>query len=132
MGGLPKDKPNSGAYRTGMRIQLLIGVAAGTGKTREEFALGFLRGKQQGSEVRRECETKEIGIFHRKCLEVIEEIPFDGKPTKFRVLYSVLWGKEIDIVGVTTFGSPPEEWEELRGVSEVMSEFVLIGPNFGK
>ena len=44
----------------------------------------------------------------------------------------MMWGKELDMVVLTTFGTPKENWEKVAPISKVMSEFELIGPNLGK
>ena len=130
---ISKDKPINGAYETGVRIQLLIGVAEGTGKSREQFVSEALGAKASvAHEVIRNCEPVDMGTFVRQCLEVVEETSFRGENVKFRVLYSAMWFKEMDMVALSIFGSPREEWASVSEVSDRMAQFTLIGPRFGK
>jgi hypothetical protein len=129
---ISREEPQNGAYLTGLKIQLFLAVADKTGKSRETFALDFLTAKEHNAEVVNACDTEDTGNFHRRCLEVIEELPIDGEPTRFRILYSMLWGKDRDLVALTTFGSPAEEWESVEEIARTMAEFVLIGPDFGR
>ena len=127
-----KDEPEGFSYATGLRIQLIFDVAKKTGESREKYVSDFIEHKRKTVEVLDSCEAQDAGLFMRKCLEVVESTMFRGKVTQFRVLYSMLWGKETDMIAVTTFGSPVSEWESVKDISRVMSEFELIGPNFGK
>jgi len=55
-----------------------------------------------------------------------------GKPTPFHILYSVMWGKKMDMAVVSIFGAPPETWDAVAPIANQMATFMLIGPNFGK
>ncbi len=127
-----KEDPITGPYRTGMRIQLLVGVASGAGKPPEIFARDFIQDKTRTSEVLRQCAIEDSGQFYRQCLEVLEDIPPPVGPGKYRVLYSVFWGKKMDMVVVSTFGAPPSTWSDVAPIADTMSRIELIGPNFGK
>lgn len=124
-----QEDPDKGPYKTGLRIQLLIGVAEGTGQSRKAFVQNFIAEKRAAvTEVLSDCPRADVGKFYRKCLEVIEPISGDN----YRILYSMMWGKELDMVVLTTFGTPKENWDKVAPISEVMSVFELIGPNLGK
>lgn len=129
---ISREDPAKGPYKTGLRIQLLVGVTKGTGKAREDFVQTFISGKRSSSEVKRSCPTTDLGQFYRQCIEVIESVPPPSGPGPYRILYSLMWGKEMDMVVVSTFGAPAETWQTASPLADAMTEFRLIGPNFGK
>jgi hypothetical protein len=130
---LTKEDPSKGPYKTGLRIQMLVGVEKGTGKSRETFVNEQLDEKRSSTKVIRDCQVSDIEGFHRRCLEVIESIRLgDLPPADFHVLYTFMWGTEMDIVVVSIFGAPPEEFPAIASTANAMSEFRLIGPGFGK
>lgn len=126
------DKATKDGFETGLRIQMLVGVAKGTKQSTESFAKKFLQKKIGSAKVINECPATDQGDFTRQCLEVIESIQRPEGPKEFRVLYSVFWGNKLDMVVVNTFGTPNEKWETFKSISEVMSNIQLIGPDFGK
>lgn len=117
-------------YDTGWRTQVLIGVESGTKRPRADFANNFLQQKRASSQVLRDCAPGEQGAFIRACLEVVEDIKTPTGNRKFRVLYSVFWGQQIDMVAITTAGTPEQNWDNVRPIFEVMQGFVLVGANF--
>jgi hypothetical protein len=121
-----------GYYETGLRIQMIVGIQKKTGKTQQAFAQSFLEEKHRGGTVLSECQPAEQGQFMRQCLEVLENISMDGTARPFHVSYSAFWGKAMDMVVITTFGTPADRWAEFKTTAGVMNKFVLIGPNFGK
>ena len=127
-----KENPATEPYRTGMRIQLLVGVTSGAGKPPESFAKDFIRNKMRNSEVLRQCAVDDNGEFYRQCLEVLEDLPPPVSPGKYRVLYSVYWGKKMDMVVISTFGAPQSSWGQVAPIVDTMSRIELFGPNFGK
>ena len=132
---LSREDTSKGPYDVGMRIQMLLGYTESSGKPREAFVREFLAGKRAAAEVLRECGAPvDIGAFQRLCLEVIEEValPAPAVSRRFRVLYSLMWGEELDVVVVTIFGAPPEEWETAGPIADAMAAFRLIGPKFGE
>jgi hypothetical protein len=129
---ISKEDPAEGPYQTGLRIQLLAGVAKRSGKTREAFVQDFISGKRASSEVMQDCPQTDIGQFYRKCIEVMESVPAPTGPVTYRILYSLMWGKELDMVVVSTFGAPPEIWDSVVPIVNTMAQFRLIGPEFGK
>lgn len=129
---ISKEDPSTGPYRTGMRIQLLAGITSNGRKTPEVFAKDFIQEKMGTSEVLRKCGIEDLGDFYRQCLEVLEEFPKPIAPGKYHVLYSVFWGKNLDMVVVSTFGAPASTWTEIAPVVDTMSKIELIGPNLGK
>lgn len=129
---LSEEDPSKGAYQTGLRMQLLVGVEKKTKKSRYIFAQKFLENKRASTDVVNECPETDQGQFRRRCIEVIENVKGTDGDNTYHILYSVLWGNTLDMVVVTTFGAPQDKWEAVRKVSEVMSAIELIGPNFGK
>jgi len=129
---ISEEDSSKGGYETGLRMQLLVGVQKETHHSTEEFALNFLQQKRAITTVLRECQTTDQGEFKRQCLEVLEEIEGPHGKIRYHILYSVFWGKEMDMVFLNTFGAPEQKWESVRNISDTMSHVVLIGPNFGK
>lgn len=129
---LSAEDPSKGGYETGLRIQLLVGVEKGTKGSTEAFAQNFLRQKRESAKVVGECPAVDQGQFKRQCLEVIESIQRPRGPATFHVLYSVFWGKKLDMVVVNTFGAPEEKWQSVASASKVMANVEVIGTNYGR
>lgn len=125
------EKMKEGEYETGLRIQMIMDVEARTHQSREAFAKRFIEQKRRSVKVLAECPVVEFGTFARRCIEVLEDVPGRSGLRRFHVLYSVMWLKPMDIVAVSTFGSPETKWDSVAEISRVMSSFVLIGENPG-
>ena len=121
-----EDTSGRVAYTTGVRIQMLIGVAKDTGKTAKQFVLDFVAAKQkQAAKVIRTRDEQDQGPFTRVCLET-EEGPN-------RILYSLFWGNSMDIVVVSTAGTTKELWNTYAPTFDKMTAFNLIDESrFGK
>lgn len=117
-------------YDTGWRTQVLVGVEAGTKKPRADFVNNFLQQKRNAGQVLRDCPPTEQGIFTRICLEVLEVIKTPSGDRRFRILYSVFWGNQIDLVAITTMGTPEQNWDVVQPVFAVMQNLVLVGDGF--
>lgn len=116
---ISKEDVDKGPYDTGVRIQTLVGVEKGTGKSHKQFVLDFIAKKKKDAKaVFHECEPKDQGLFTRVCLET-EEGPY-------RILYSAFWANGSDIVVVSTAGARLEEWSKYSQVFNRMSNFELI------
>lgn len=129
---LSAEDSSNGVYETGLRIQMLVAVEKTTKRTTEDFAKNFLQQKRNSTKVLSDCPASDQGQFKRQCLEVIENIQRPEGVRAYHILYSVFWGKNLDMVVVNTFGAPEEKWEAVRPVSDVMAHVEVIGPNFGK
>lgn len=129
---LSAEDASKGGYETGLRMQLIVGVEKSTKKSPFAFAQDFLQKKRQSTSVVRECPEEDQGQFRRQCIEVVESLKRTDRTTSYHIIYSVFWGKNLDIVVINTFGAPQEKWEGVKNISEVMSKVELIGPNFGK
>ena len=123
---LSKEDPDSGPYETGVRIQTLIGVKAGTGKAPKEFIVEFLDQKRSSASVLSECAAADQGLFTRACLETEETIEGKGLPRLYHLQYSVFWGNGSDIAIVVTAGSPIELWPQYKDTFAAMGQFELI------
>src|SRR3954467_938623 len=70
---LSREDISGGApYTTGVRIQLLIGVAQGTGKTGKQFVLDFVAAKHRQTKVVGRRDEQDQGLFARVGLETEE------------------------------------------------------------
>jgi hypothetical protein len=125
-----KEDPAKGPYETGLSIQLIAGVEKKTKQPSENFAKVFLDKKRSSAKVLKDCAPVEQGDFKLQCLEVIEDVQEPNGVKSFHILYSVSWG--MDMVVINTFGAPPEQWESVKPIADVMANIELIGPNFGK
>jgi hypothetical protein len=70
------------------------------------------------------------GDFYLVCLETIENVRTPAGERKYHTLYSIFWGKQMDMVYVTTSGAPTEDWESVRPIFEVMRNVIIIGADF--
>jgi len=127
---ISKEKTNQGEYDTGLRIQGEWKIKERIGKTAEASANNFLDLKKRQTVVVRECETTSVSPFLRRCVEVEEDVERGKSKRKFHVVYSALWSNDMDMVVITTFGAPVEEWCTARDISEVMARFQLLDMDY--
>lgn len=122
---LSEEDPNEGPYNTGVRIQLIQGIKAGTGKSPEEFISNFIANKKQVAEVISECAKAEQGLFYRLCLET-RELAVEGTKVKSHIQYSLFWNNEIDIGVFVTAGTSDELWNQKKDIFKAMEAFEFI------
>lgn len=117
---LSREDASKAAYTTGFRIQMIVGVKKGAGKTPQEFIAEFIEKKKKTADkVLRNCDATRQKLFTRTCLET-EEGPH-------RILYSLFTGNgDLDIVVVTIAGTTKELWAEYGPVFDTMNDFELI------
>jgi hypothetical protein len=117
---LSREDAHKAAYITGVRIQTLVGVKKGTGKTPKEFVEEFVRKKKQAADkVLKSCPERKQELFTRICIET-EEGPY-------HILYSMFWGNDdLDIVVISIAGTTKELWDIYSPTFDKMSEFELI------
>lgn len=114
-------------YLVGQKITLAMGIEATSGLTRAAFVAGFAeQKKREALEVYAECAVSDAGAFHRRCIEVRERVDMGGTPQEFRVVYTLLWGKELDWVVTSAFGAPVGQWERVQPASEAMATFRIF------
>ncbi|MBS0470876.1 MAG: hypothetical protein JSR60_07385 [Proteobacteria bacterium] len=127
---LSKEDSATTPYRTGMRIQMFLGLSkdgAPAGEALANSILLQLRGEAKS--VLNACTPAPFGVFTRNCLETIETSSAAPGVT-FHVQYTAFWTPTMLVI--TTFGAPVEDWASLKGTAETMMAFRLIGPNFEK
>ncbi len=109
-----------GLYTTGVRIQVFTGVAAGTGKTANQFVLDFVAAKKaQAARVIGMRDAQDQGLFTRIGLET-EEGPH-------RILYSLFWGNNgMDVAVISIAGTTKELWPMYAPMFDRMAAFDLI------
>lgn len=117
---LSKEDSRKGRYETGVRIQTLVGVQKGTGRSPKDFVLGFIEGKRkEASRVIKSCVAKDQGLFTRVCLETEEG--------DYHILYSAFWGNDnLDVVLVSTAGAKKADWPTYAPIFDTMGSFELI------
>lgn len=117
---LSREDASKAAYTTGVRIQTIVGVKTGTGKTPKEFIEDFAsKKKQTADKVVKSCSQTKQQLFTRMCIET-EEGPH-------HILYSLFWGNDdLDVVVVSIAGTTKELWDTYSPVFDKMSDFELI------
>jgi hypothetical protein len=126
------EDPGKGAgFETGLTLQMFVGVEENTRQPREAFARKFIEQKRQSAQVLRQCPVEEFPEFRRQCIEVLEDLHSGTGAKRFHILYSMMWLKNMDVVALSTFGAPEDKWDAVAPVTQVMSEFVLIGQSPG-
>lgn len=119
---LSKEDASKVPYDTGVRIQTLVGVEKGTGKSPKEFVLDFYEHKKNAvQKIYKKCNPQDQGLFTRICLEVDEG--------DYHILYSLFWGNRIDIVTISIAGTRRENWVNYESTFNQMSSFELIDMN---
>lgn len=117
---LSREDASKAAYTTGVRIQTLVGVKKGTGKTPKEFVEDFVqKKKKEADKVAKSCPAKKQELFTRICLET-EEGPH-------HILYSLFWGNDdLDVVVISIAGTKKELWSTYSPAFDAMGEFEVI------
>lgn len=117
---LSREEATKEPYTTGVRIQTIVDVKKGTGKSARQFVLDFVASKKKESvKVIKACDEKDQGLFTRICLET-EEGPH-------HILYSLFWGnKDLDVVVVSIAGTTKDLWDIYSPTFDKMSSFELI------
>lgn len=118
---LSKENPKLGPYKTGMRLQVLVGIEEGTGKTTQQFCDDFLDRKAQVARVLNYFPITKQGLFLRRGLEVEEEIAGET----YHIIYSAFW-LDSNMVLISTAGAPADVWEDYEHIFNVMGSFELI------
>jgi len=130
---LSREDTKQGPYLVGMRVQVLMGVEAGSGLTKPGFVQSFIDDKRKaGVRVVRDCPARVEGDFHRRCFEVIEALEFAGRHRDFHILYTLSWSRTMDMVALSIAGAPAEEWDAHRATFDAMSNIRLVSPGFGR
>jgi hypothetical protein len=115
---LSREDSSKGPYTTGVRIQALVGVQEGTGKSPKQFVMDYVDTKKKEAKVLKTCGETDQGMFARVCLET-EEGPY-------HILYSLFWGNKVDIVVVSIAGTTKELWDTYANTFDKMGTFELI------
>ncbi|MBI5774251.1 MAG: hypothetical protein HZA89_10975 [Verrucomicrobia bacterium] len=117
---MSREDAAKAAYTTGVRIQTIVGVKKGTGKTPKEFIEDFVcKKKKTADKVVKSCGEVKQQLFTRICIET-EEGPH-------HILYSLFWGNDdLDIVVVSIAGTTKELWDTYSPVFDKMAGFELI------
>lgn len=116
---LSREDASKGSYTTGVRLQAIVGIKQGTGKSPKQFVLDFIdKKKKEATKVIESCAENNQVLFTRICLHT-EEGPY-------HILYSLFWGNNIDIVFVSIAGTTKELWETYVTTFDKMSAIELI------
>ena len=109
----------SGIYEVGVRIQASYELMKLTGQSAKQIVSSYKERKsKEADRVLNECPAKEQGLFTRVCIETEEG--------KYRILYSMFWGTNSDILVITTMGAPREIYDNYQSVFDRMQLFELI------
>lgn len=121
-----EDHTTGGNYHTGWRIQWVASVSTITKHTAAENIRYNIAQRKTREVVIRECEPGTVGEFHKQCLETIGA-PIANKPNaKYHMICSFFWSDEKDMMIVSTFGAPMEEWAEASKIYQVIKDFKLV------
>ena len=123
---LSKEDPDNGPYITGVKIQYLSGIEAGTGKSPELFLRQFVSEKKNQVKVLSECGAEDQGFFTRICLETLEPATELGSDISYHIRYSLYWGNDMDMAIVMIQGTLDDIWEENSDIFSAMNEFEMI------
>jgi hypothetical protein len=115
---LSREDPSKGKYTTGMRIQMLVGIQKGTGKSPKKFVLDYVAAKKKEAKVLDTCGEHNQDLFTRICLET-EEGPY-------HILYSFFWAEKLDMVVVVIAGTTKELWDVYASTFDRMGALELI------
>lgn len=111
-----EDLDKTKSYTTGVRIQMLLGVKKSTGMSAKEFIADFVAKKKKSADkVHKTCEAVKQTFFTRMCLET-EEGPH-------RILYSLFWSDEVDMMVVSIAGTTLELWGSNTAIFDTMNQF---------
>lgn len=118
---ISREEPSDARqYTTGVRIQTIVNVDDGAGRTAKQFILNLVADRtKKATKVIKTCDEKDQDFFTRICLET-EEGPY-------HVLYSFFWGiGGMDVAVVVIAGTPKELWGTYASTFDKMSDFELI------
>jgi len=116
---LSREDASKGSYTTAVRIDLMVGVHANSGKTPKEWVLHYIKLKRNQAKFLKTCRENNQGMFTRVCLETEEG--------RHHLLYSLFWGNEIDIVVATTASTTKELWDTYAPTFDrMLNRFELI------
>jgi hypothetical protein len=123
---LSRENPDDGPYVTGVKIQYLMGVEAGTGQSAEQFLRQFAEQQKTKFKVLNECEAEAQDFFTRICLQTLEPASHLGDDLEFRIQYSLFWGNELDIAIVMIQGTLADHWDQYQTTFATMQAFDFI------
>jgi hypothetical protein len=116
---ISREDASKARYTTGLRIQMIVGVKKGTGKTPKKFVLDYIaQKKKEAAKVVSSCGETTQDMFMRVCLET-EEGPY-------HILYSMFWNDKVDWVVVTTAGTRKDLWSTFDPTFQKIGRFELI------
>jgi hypothetical protein len=121
---LSREDSTQGPYLVGVMVQAIFEVRAKTKQSPSDFVTGFVEAKRASTQVQSECPERAFEPFKRRCIDTVEENPIS--PTgEFRILYSLLYNDDMDLVVLTIAGAPSNEWQQVSPLFNVMAEFEL-------
>jgi len=123
---LSKENPSVSNYVTGMKIQLLVGIKSGTGKTPKEFAENFLKSKESSFKIIHKYPQTTQNIFSRKGIEVEDKLKLNGKKELYHIVYSAFWNNKNDMLIVVTYGTTKKLWSKYKDIFHTMARFKLL------
>jgi hypothetical protein len=122
---LSREDSAQGPYLVGVRMQAIFDARQQTGQVPHDFVAGFIASKRSVTQVQSECAERVVGLFKRRCIETVEKSP--ASPTgDFRIMYSLFYDDEMDLVVLSIAGAPSNEWEQASPLFNVMAEFELL------
>lgn len=116
---ISREDASKARYTTGIRIQMIVGVKKGTGKTPKKFVSDYVaQKKKEATKVMNTCGETKQDMFTRICLET-EEGPY-------HILYSLFWNNKVDWVIATTAGTRKDLWDTYDPTFQKIGRFEPI------
>jgi len=129
---ISKEDPHPDGYRIGLRIQLVPEASKSAKKSPQAIAEEIMAAIRKSAKVLNECAPEKAGVFTSACLETKETIATAGKIGEYHVLHKTSWSNEMDMVSITTFGTPYGEWNRYQDIYCQMKNSILIGKDLAK
>lgn len=115
-----------GFYDTGMKIQVINGVSK---KVKDNIVQSFNSDTERRKLIR-SCEPVHELNYEKTCIEAIEQSKnTQGELVPYHVMYSFMWLEDYDVLVLSIFGTPKDNWQNVVDVLDVMSHFSLTKIN---
>jgi hypothetical protein len=121
-----KDRRPDGSFDTGMSLQIFVGLSKSGVSSPMIAAIKAAEDIRKRGKLVRECDREEQEHFFKKCIELIETGSPANPAAEFHVLYSVMYGKVMDLLIISAFSAPEAEWNDLVPITQVMSNMRLF------
>ena len=123
---ISKEDSSKEPYLTGLRIQLIAGINETFKKSPQQLIKDIISERKSTAKIIDTCKEANKGMFKRICLETEEMIDNSKGNILYHILYSYFWSDRPDLVVLTVFGCPADEWQNVKDTVNIMSDFTLL------